>query len=292
MKTYQQVLCPVDFSESSLNAARWGMEWAALAHCPLLLVHSYGLLLQDAETAAAMYPEMLRISEDSMKSFLERLQVPQEIEVKTWSTPMDLTQELRARCQEVPHSLVVMSTKGAHGWTRYLLGSNAVSVLHSVDVPVLVIPETCLWNGRSKESMKWMLAVDPSDTSYELAIAWLQRLAGHLNSQISPGYVVDDTERSVEVEYFLQWASVHFPNQDPLMVVAENPGSGINDLMLQSKSDGLMMIARDKGWLRDLLRRHTTDEVVFMGRYPVLVVPERSAIFENAPVPTGSGTVH
>jgi nucleotide-binding universal stress UspA family protein len=289
MKTYQQVLCPVDFSESSLNAARWGMEWAALAHCPLLLVHSYGLLLQDAETAAAMYPEMLRSSEDSMKSFLERLQVPQEIEVKTWSTPMDLTQELRARCQEVPHSLVVMSTKGAHGWTRYLLGSNAVSVLHSVDVPVLVIPETCLWNGRSKEPMKWMLAVDPSDTSYELAIAWLQRLAGHLNSQISPGYVVDDTERSVEVEYFLQWASVHFPNQDPLMVVSENPGTGINDLMLQSKADGLMMIARDKGWLRDLLRKHTTDEMVFMGRYPVLVVPERLDISENLSVSGPSG---
>jgi nucleotide-binding universal stress UspA family protein len=289
MKTYQQVLCPVDFSESSLNAARWGMEWAALAHCPLLLVHSYVLLLQDAETAAAMYPEMLRISEDSMKSFLERLQVPQEIEVKTWSTPMDLTQELRARCQEVPHSLVVMSTKGAHGWTRYLLGSNAVSVLHSVDVPVLVIPENCLWNGRSKEPMKWMLAVDPSDTSYELAIAWLQRLAGHLNSQISPGYVVDDTERSVEVEYFLQWASVHFPNQDPLMVVSENPGTGINDLMLQSKADGLMMIARDKGWLRDLLRKHTTDEMVFMGRYPVLVVPERLDISENLSVSGPSG---
>jgi nucleotide-binding universal stress UspA family protein len=289
MKTYQQVLCPVDFSESSLNAARWGMEWAALAHCPLLLVHSYGLLLQDAETAAAMYPEMLRSSEDSMKSFLERLQVPQEIEVKTWSTPMDLTQELRARCQEVPHSLVVMSTKGAHGWTRYLLGSNAVSVLHSVDVPVLVIPETCLWNGRSKEPMKWMLAVDPSDTSYELAIAWLQRLAGHLNSQISPGYVVDDTERSVEVEYFLQWASVHFPNQDPLMVVSENPGTGINDLMLQSKADGLMMIARNKGWLRDLLRKHTTDEMVFMGRYPVLVVPERLDISENLSVSGPSG---
>lgn len=289
MKTYQQVLCPVDFSESSLNAARWGMEWAALAHCPLLLVHSYGLLLQDAETAAAMYPEMLRISEDSMKSFLERLEVPQEIEVKTWSTPMDLTQELRARCQEVPHSLVVMSTKGAHGWTRYLLGSNAVSVLHSVDVPVLVIPETYLWNGRSKEPMKWMLAVDPSDTSYELAIAWLQRLAGHLNSQISPGYVVDDTERSVEVEYFLQWASVHFPNQDPLMVISENPGTGINDLMLQSKADGLMMIARDKGWLRDLLRKHTTDEMVFMGRYPVLVVPERLDISENLSVSGPSG---
>lgn len=292
MKTYQQVLCPVDFSESSLNAARWGMEYAALGQVPLVLVHSYGLLLQDAETAAAMYPEMLRISEESLKSFLDRLQVPQEIEVKTWSTPMDLAQELRAQCQEMPHSLVVMSTKGAHGWTRYFLGSNAVSVLHSVDVPVLVIPENCSWKVPGQESMKWMLAIDPSDTFYELAIAWLRRFAGHLNSQISPGYVVDDTEHSVEVEYFLQWASVHFPNQDPLMVVAENPGSGINDLMLQSKADGLMMIARDKGWLRDLLRRHTTDEVVFMGRYPVLVVPERSAIFENAPVPTGSGAVH
>jgi nucleotide-binding universal stress UspA family protein len=169
------------------------------------------------------------------------------------------------------------------------LGSNAVSVLHSVDVPVLVIPETCLWNGRSKEPMKWMLAVDPSDTSYELAIVWLRRFADHLNSRISPGYVVDDTDRSVEVEYFLHWASVHFLNQAPLMVVAENPGSGINDLMLQSKADGLMMIARDKGWLRDLLRRHTTDEVVFMGRYPVLVVPERLDISENLLVPGASG---
>jgi hypothetical protein len=101
--------------------------------------------------------------------------------------------------------------------------------------------------------------------------------------------VVDDTERSVEVEYFLQWASVHFPNQDPLMVVSENPGTGINDLMLQSKADGLMMIARDKGWLRDLLRKHTTDEMVFMGRYPVLVVPERLDISENLSVSGPSG---
>lgn len=292
MKTYQQVLCPVDFSESSLNAARWGMEYAALGQVPLVLVHSYGLLLQDAETAAAMYPEMLRISEESLKSFLDRLQVPQEMDVKTWSTPMDLAQELRAQCQEMPHSLVVMSTKGAHGWTRYLLGSNAVSVLHSVDVPVLVIPETCSWKVPGQDSMKWMLAIDPSDTFYELAIAWFKSMAGLLESQICSGYVVVGTDRSVEVEYFLQWASVHFPNQDPLMVVAENPGSGINDLMLQSKADGLMMIARDKGWLRDLLRRHTTDEMVFMGRYPVLVVPERSAIFENAPDPSGTGAAH
>ena len=62
-----------------------------------------------------------------------------------------------------------------------------------------------------------------------------------------------------------------------------------NDLLLQSKADGLMMIARDKGWLRDLLRKHTTDEMVFMGRYPVLVVPERLDISENLSVSGPSG---
>jgi hypothetical protein len=50
-----------------------------------------------------------------------------------------------------------------------------------------------------------------------------------------------------------------------------------------------MMIARDKGWLRDLLRKHTTDEMVFMGRYPVLVVPERLDISENLSVSGPSG---
>ena len=54
MKNYQQVLFHVDFSESSLNEARWVMELAALCQVPLVLVHSYGLLLHYAETASAM----------------------------------------------------------------------------------------------------------------------------------------------------------------------------------------------------------------------------------------------
>lgn len=45
MKTYQQVLCPVDFSESSLNAARWGWNGPPLAKSPwfwcIVMVYCY-----------------------------------------------------------------------------------------------------------------------------------------------------------------------------------------------------------------------------------------------------------
>jgi len=281
MKTYQQVLCPVDFSESSLNAARWGLELAALARCPLRLVHSYSLLLQDSETAATLYPEMLRISEDLMKRFLERLQVPPDLEVHNVNTPLDIAQELRIRCEEVPFSMIVMSTKGAKGFTRFLLGTNAVSVLHSVEVPVLVVPETCAWPDKSKGLSPWVFAVNPLNSTYELATAWLRSFSELLGIQMNPGFVATGKSSSEEKAYFLQWAAVQFPNQEPVTVVSENPISGIEDLIFQSKAEGLLMIARDKGWFRDLLRRHTADEMVFMGRYPVLVVPERLNIGIN-----------
>ncbi|MGZ3663769.1 MAG: universal stress protein, partial [Ktedonobacterales bacterium] len=39
-----------------------------------------------------------------------------------------------------PGSLIVMSTRGRSGFTRFLLGSVAFEVLHRTHVPLLIVP--------------------------------------------------------------------------------------------------------------------------------------------------------
>ena len=280
--SYQQIICPVDFSDSSLNAARWALFLAQKASCPMILLHSYGMLVQDIETATSMYPELHRISEDSMHRFLERLNPQEGMTVQTNCTPLDLTQAIRQRCDEIPRTMVVMSTHGAHGWSRFILGSNAVSVVHAVDVPVLVLPQDFTMQPDANPISEWLLAISPAETRYYEALKWIKHFVNSLGGSLTPGFVDMGTEGSGDAEYFLQWCSSHLPNCPPQLVVAEEPSTGIEELMKRSEAQAMVLIARDEGWLWDSLRRHTSDDLVFMGKYPVMVVPDRSPTFEEA----------
>ena len=277
-----QILCPVDFSDSSLNAARWALYLAQKASCPILFLHSYGAFSQDNETAISLYPEFRRISEDSMHRFLERLNPQVGMRVQSNCTPLDLTQDIRQRCEEIPNSMVVMSTHGAHGWSRFILGSNAVSVLHAVDVPVLVLPHDFTLEFAANPISEWLLAISPAETRYFEALQWIKQFIDSLGGRLTPGFVDIGTEGSGDAEYFLQWCSDHLPNCPPQLVVAEKPSFGIEELVKRSDANAVVLISREVGWLRDSLRRHTSDELVFMGKYPVMVVPERSSIFVEA----------
>lgn len=290
MKLYQQIVCPVDFSDASLNSVQWGLHFARQAQVPLLLFHCYSMHLQDAETASAVYAEMSRLSDEMMRDFIKKLKIESDFPIVSRCSPLDLNQELRVISDEFPMSFIVMSTKGAKGLTRFILGSNAVSVLHAVNIPVLVIPEDQSVDFFQKTPIRWLMGVDPTETKYSEALPWIHLLIGQFGFVIVPGYVDTGKEGSSHAEEFLQWSSIYFPGIHPLLSVADHPSLGIEELMRRSESDGLIMISRDKGWLKDMFRKHLSDEMVFMGRYPVLVVPDHSPIFEIAEQPKSKGS--
>ncbi|MBM7415362.1 MULTISPECIES: universal stress protein [Nocardiaceae] len=128
------VVVGVDGTDNSVPAVRWAFEIASSRGASLIAVHAWsdidvpGGRGRSAEDEEAVLAEtMAGWSQDYPDVEVQRV-VVQDRPVR----------ELVARSAEA--DLVVVGRRGRGGFTSLLLGSTSRAVMHSVDVPVTVVP--------------------------------------------------------------------------------------------------------------------------------------------------------
>ncbi len=149
MLTLKRILCPVDFSDLSLNALRFAVELASTFQAELHLLHAfegYDAISLNPETALIPMPQWLT----------ELRQVCHE---KLAALP---SADLAARCPSIVRAdregpaiheilvyaahekidLIVLATHGRTGLKHLLMGSVAENVVRSATCPVLTIRGT------------------------------------------------------------------------------------------------------------------------------------------------------
>jgi nucleotide-binding universal stress UspA family protein len=141
---FRRMLIPLDGSESSLKAARFGLRLARREGCPVTAVH-----IVDEENAAdlARYAdcpvaEIIARMERSGEGYLEP--------VREWARSQGISFSSEVRVG-IPHrvllemaaesgtDLIVMGTVGRRGPRRVLVGSVTERVIAHSSVPVLVV---------------------------------------------------------------------------------------------------------------------------------------------------------
>jgi len=141
MLTLAKILLPVDFSERSLGAARYGKSLARHFQSELVLLHvltpphyEFGAL----EIGGSMLTELYTNRSAQVAAELESFLVAELAEVRT----RRLVLEGDPACQIVDFAheqgvdLIVMPTHGYGPFRRFILGSNTAKVLHDADCPV------------------------------------------------------------------------------------------------------------------------------------------------------------
>lgn len=149
MLTLKRILCPIDFSDLSLNALRFGVELAATFQAELHLLHvfeGYDELSLNPELAMSPMPEWLPKLRQLCEEKLAGLPGP----------------DLAARCPGIVRAkregpaiheildyaahqkidLIVLATHGRTGLKHLLMGSVAENVVRSATCPVLTIRGT------------------------------------------------------------------------------------------------------------------------------------------------------
>jgi nucleotide-binding universal stress UspA family protein len=143
MKTFQTILCPVDFSEFSVMALRYAVAFAKENEAKLILYHAILDIERTTTYMEVMYPltpvrELEESARKELETFASRI-VPLELEVSRVlqkGSPAEGILDV-AREQEV--DLIVMGTHGRTGYERFLLGSVTGKVLHKSMIPVLTV---------------------------------------------------------------------------------------------------------------------------------------------------------
>jgi nucleotide-binding universal stress UspA family protein len=141
----QTILVPTDFSESSLEALDYAVEFGRQFGARLVLFHSYSVpefMTTDPYGPHNMppTPEQARsAADDQMREFVKGLDFG-EADFETQITMGRAAEEICDYAEKQKIDLIITSTHGRTGLMHVLIGSVAEHVVRHAHSPVLVVP--------------------------------------------------------------------------------------------------------------------------------------------------------
>ena len=145
MVSINRILCPIDFSDFSLDALRHGLGLAQWYTAQLTLFHVYQVFqAPPVEGISGSVPVFVDVDPnkiaDEVRRFCAPLLGPSGQSVEIVVRPGDAAKEIRKEAERLPFDLLILGTHGRSGFERLFLGSVTEKVLRSTRVPVLTIP--------------------------------------------------------------------------------------------------------------------------------------------------------
>lgn len=133
----QRVIIPVDFSETSLNAARYAARMLGWNESITVILYHHYETSEDHDTAA-FYLESLK--KEFHKAGVR--QVSCELEMGG-----DLTENISRLAHTIRATLVLMGITGKSALRQVLFGSNTLKLVDKNLYPVMIIPPDAVCNG-------------------------------------------------------------------------------------------------------------------------------------------------
>lgn len=273
MKT---IIVPVDFSETSLNAARYALKFAMQAGAKIILVHAFQEPLQ--------YPlrnGTVLTSEGLWEVNLDQLQQLQA----QFNTAAPLTKteimQLKGQLTDVVEqlqnnmqvSMVIMGITGAGKVKETLIGSNTLAVARETTLPVLIVPEEAGYERVTDIGLttdfREVINTIPAQRVKDIAYMLGSRL--HiLNVDYRQEYSTPDTPlQSGLLETMFQDFSPRYH-----FIENENIAEGLSDYALAHGIELLIAVPRKKSFIDRIFTRSQTKQLVFQSKLPVLIIHE------------------
>ncbi|MCL4542162.1 MAG: universal stress protein [Deltaproteobacteria bacterium] len=139
---FKKILCPVDFSDTSMNAAYNAINFASEIKAEITFIHIIDIKslqnIGDLSGGAIDNLDFLVEEEKPTLNILKEECEKKGVKVKTILMRGEPHSIILETIKENGHDIVIMGTHGRKGLTRAVLGSMAESVVRKSDVPVLL----------------------------------------------------------------------------------------------------------------------------------------------------------
>ena len=138
------ILCPLDFSESSLSALDTAVSLAENFGASLVVLHVIAPILAAGDTYGLAYPDLDAVEEERkteclgrMRSLVEERQTL-DLRVQYDLRVGDAAEEI-VEAAKMDIDLLVICTHGLTGWRHLVFGSTAEHVVRLAPCPVLTV---------------------------------------------------------------------------------------------------------------------------------------------------------
>lgn len=265
------LIVPVDFSETAVNAARYAAALSAeLSPAKIVLYHS--TIATDHEESATELPAE-EAAENELKSLVNVLAaITPETEVETLVNDGYLLEQIKTLADDHNALFIVMGITGKNKLEQKLIGSNTTKIAQQSGYPVLVIPETVLYE--PVEQM--VLALQFKESLLEkVPAAAIRDMVTRLDAKLTILNIEDgnDDTPAQYVRAGQQAAHLMFDGMNATfeMLEAKNAVEGITGYTAQHKVQLIVSIAEEHSFFNHLLKGSTTNKLAYQSNIPLLV---------------------
>lgn len=271
----RQVVVPVDFSDYSKNSFYQGFKIARKLDASLKLVHVYAPVVVPAEGVLYVDPDLQKdvlarfniFVDELEKSLTEEDRNSIQIE-RIFRTGM-VTNELKELIEEMPGSMLVLSTSGTGQKIKEILGSVSLWVVKHADCPILLLPP-------DTHDLKFDRILLASDNFglYDDAVAAIRYYSANTEADIDIVHVFEEGSEYMQENAELPHKADDRHIREVILFDDDFPGV-IQKYLKAHETDLLVMERKERGFWRELFHTSMTRKMAVYSEVPMLVLHEK-----------------
>jgi nucleotide-binding universal stress UspA family protein len=255
----KKVIVPVDFSATSLNAARYAADMLANKDARVTLYNMYKV-----ETEAATAQQYL----DSLKAEMEQKGIG-HIEMVT-EMGDDLIDFLGRLAHQKTADLIIMGISEKEEWKQFLFGSNTLKMAEQNVCPVMIIPPDAKFNGIKNIA----LASDFKDVDVTTPVLAIKAVLEVFNASLHVVNVDSEHYVSLTEDYLSERAKLQkmFAEFKPefYFIGMSNFYDAIEQFSRDRAIDLLVIIPKNHSFINNLFSTSHTKKLAFNTSVPLL----------------------
>ncbi len=260
----QTVIIPVDFSETSLNAARYAVQFlAGQAGVNLILHHVYEKEAEAHEAQQAL---------ERLKALLQRSGL---VTIETLAEEgSDFIEELEKLARHRHANLIIMGITGRSAIGQTFIGSNTLKMVEQKICPVLIIPAEAIYhevkNVLLTSDFKNAKSSTPSVPIKNILKAFHPKL--HILNVDSEHYVALTEEYQAEKAALNEMFSEFEP--EFYFLGLQDVDDAINQFAEDKNIDFIIIIRKEQSLFARLFIKSKTKKLIYQSSIPILAMHE------------------
>jgi nucleotide-binding universal stress UspA family protein len=275
----KKLLCPIDFSEVSLNALEFAVAIGEKEHSQITLLNiftpsDFNKILK-SDHIKEKYDDLLEIAESKLIAItreiikLSRGKGLESCDYKLKSGKIvDVLAEL---AEEEHYDLIVIGTTGHSAYERKYLGGKALDIIEHTNCSILCVPENHTFHGIKKI----VYATDYQEED-KLAIQQLIALANLLKAKVEVLHVShhNDTIDKAMFEEYKEELKKFTHNQRVAFgrVVFKQVAEGLDEYMKVENADLLVLLNKKLNFLKSLFHMSLVHHLDKFTEYPLMIL--------------------
>ncbi len=275
----EKILCPIDFSETSLNALEFAINIGEKSHSQITLLNIFTESdfdkVLESEKVGKEYNQLIDMAEKKLKSIANVIKSEGQpkglADCKFTLRSGNTVEVLKQFIEDENFNVIIIGTTGLSNHDSPQIGSRAVKIIEATRCDVICVPATTSFKGIKRivyatdyqEEDK--IAIQQVITFASLADAHIEVLhISHRDSTIDEAIFEDYMH---EMRSFVQYEKLSFGRQ-----IFNHVAEGLDEYMKSTNSDVLVLLDKKRNFFENLFATSLTHNLSHFMDYPFWVL--------------------